>query len=132
MKTIRTIYELPDGGLEAIYDDDASGRIERYAAQIYNRSEAQCFTWAEVQNAKKDKLNADPGPAPDYRTPDEIKEQEESAIKAQLMRLDIESIRALRAKVMNVSTQEDDTKLSSLESSAEALRASLASVKARA
>lgn len=85
MKEIKTITALPDGGYDVIYDEDGAGR---FAAQIYNRKEPQQFTWKEVQDALPTKLDADPGPVPDPRTPEEKKADRKSEILWRLRTLD--------------------------------------------
>lgn len=47
-------------------------------------------------------------------------------IKERLVQIDLESVRPLRAKVNNVATEEDNTKLINLETEATMLRAELA------
>lgn len=84
MKTIQAITSLGDGGYDVIFDEDGG----RYAAQIYNRKEAQTFSWAEVQAALPSKLDAIPDPLPDLRTSEEIKNDREIAIKSKLIELD--------------------------------------------
>lgn len=49
-------------------------------------------------------------------------------IKARLAQIDIESIRALRAKVIGRGKPQDDTKLSTLDDEADSLRAELATL----
>jgi len=51
-----------------------------------------------------------------------------SEIRSQLVDLDLQSVRPLRAKLAGVSTPEDDDKLAALEAQASALRSQLSSL----
>lgn len=77
-----------------------------------NRDYATYLEWLAAGNTP---LPADPLPNPRI-----------VAIKTRLDQIDIESIRALRAKSVGNGKAADDTKLASLDTEADALRAELA------
>ena len=61
-------------------------------------------------------------------TPEQLNQQRISEIKSELQRLDLESVRPLRAINAGTDTAEDRDKLAELDSQAEALRQELATL----
>jgi len=84
---IQSIRTRTDGGFDVIYDEDESVRL---ACQVYDRDGPQHFTWAEVQAALPEKLNAELPPPPDPRTPEQRKDDEVRAVQQELAVLDNE------------------------------------------
>ena len=97
--------------------------------------------WEQVEDHKGEQgyLDGEPftvneyGPLPEGfsleplpPSPEEQKQSRVTEIKSRLAEIDLESVRPLRAKVHGTATQEDDAKLTALETEAEALRAELA------
>ena len=75
-------------------------------------------------------VNVDTEDNPDYGSPtsDQLNQQRISDIKSELQRLDLESVRPLRAINAGTDTAEDRDKLTELDAEAEVLRQKLAAL----
>lgn len=84
-----SITPRADGGRDVIYDED---NVRRLACQIYNtKAYPQRFTWAELDIALANQIFPSPDklpPAPDPRTPEEIKADRIREIEVELQGLD--------------------------------------------
>lgn len=126
-------YELLPNNATFTPPTEQEGYIPRWSGKA----------WEQVENHKGERgwLNGEPhkiesyGPYPEgwRATPPEPTQEEKDAariaeIKAELVQLDNESVRALRAILNEKGTDEDKIKLAELEAQAEDLRGELAAL----
>ncbi|MEG6507188.1 XkdW family protein [Nitratidesulfovibrio sp. 1201_IL3209] len=98
-------WKYPDGGF-VVQDDGNGPNIKAWTRKDAKPSAAQIEAWATAYAAHQRRL----------------------AILRELAELDIQSIRAVRAKQAGNATEQDDARLASIESQAQALRQEMCSI----
>ena len=104
----------------------------KFTGVVYSEITDNVRDWCNEMSATLIKVDAPPANIgtednPDYGSPtsDQLNRQRISEIKAELQRLDLESVRPLRAINAGTDTAEDRNKLAELDADAEALRKEL-------
>ena len=105
----------------------------KFTGVVYSEITDNVRDWCNEMSATLIKLDAPPvnvgtEDEPDYGSPtqEQLNQQRIGEIKAELQRLDLESVRPLRAINAGTDTAEDRDKLAGLDAQAEALRQELA------
>ena len=104
----------------------------KFTGIVYSEITDNVRAWCDAMGATLIKVdtplvNIGTGDNPDYGspTPEQLNQQRISEIKAELQRLDLESVRPLRAINAGTDTEEDRDKLVELDAEAEKLRLEL-------
>ena len=104
----------------------------KFTGAVYNEITGNVLEWCDEMSATLIKVDAPPVNVgtednPDYGspTPEQLNQQRISEIKSELSRLDLDSVRPLRAINAGTDTAGDRDKLAGLDSKAEKLRQEL-------